>query len=542
MSIQLSLAQINLTVGDFTGNVTRILRAAQDAHQAGSRLIVFPELTVCGYSPQDLMLEASFVAANLEAIDKVAAAFPRGLTGVVGFIDPVDSKRMNAAAIIQDGRVIAKRYKTLLPNYDVFDEKRYFKPATTNTPVELRIGEQTFRLGVEICEDLWDGAETVKITDHLAEQGCDLIVNLSASPYIVGKREQRIRLIRDKVLKTGVPFALVNLIGGQDELIFDGNSVALSAAGELIAHAGAFEESTVTCEVGTAAGQPVIDLPTEDRAGNIQTALVLGIRDYFRKSGFQKAVLGLSGGIDSALVACLAAEALGTENVSCLYMPSRYSADISGTDARRLAENLGVQYLEIPIDRITAAYDTSLHDLFQDREEDVTEENIQSRVRGNLLMAYANKFAALVLVTGNKTELALGYSTLYGDMSGALAVIGDVSKSDVYRLAKHYHELENNELIPMRILERAPSAELKAEQVDPFDYAVMSPLVDAILNERFSNQQLLEAGYTETDIREARSRIRVAEFKRRQAAPVLKITPKAFGAGRRFPINNHFRR
>ena len=539
--MRIAMAQLNLTVGDIEGNTTKTIEALHAALAQKAQIVVYPELTVCGYSPRDLILNRSFIEQNLAAIQKIAAEVPAEIVAVAGFIDRIGDRLYNSAAVMQAGKIVAKRYKTLLPNYDVFDEKRYFTSAESNVPVTLEIDGQPFRLGVEICEDLWDSNNTVKITADLAAQGCDLVVNLSASPFEIGKRNIRRELIWHKVRDFKVPFVLVNLIGGQDELIFDGNSLVFSVDGRLVGHAGAFEERIEVCELDVGHATE-FSHPNEDRAENLYKALVLGVRDYFRKTGFRRAVIGLSGGIDSALVACIAREALGAANVQCVSMPSRFTAQMSIDDARTLAERLGLRFELVAIDAIAKSYEDELAPLFSDAPRDITEENIQSRVRGNILMAVANKFGDLVLATGNKTEIALGYCTMYGDMAGALAVIGDLNKSDVYLLADYINRNAGKPVIPQRIIDRPPSAELTENQVDPFDYEVVSPLVGLIINEHKIYEELVALGYAEELVSDIMNKIRIAEYKRHQSAPVLKVTAKAFGIGRRFPIVNQFRR
>jgi len=539
--IRIGMAQINPVLSDIDYNVTKIKEYIRTAVRQQVELLIFPELAITGYLPMDLLLKPDFINANLAGLKKVVKSVPQDLIVVVGFTDRVQHKVYNAVAIIQGGAIIDKRYKTLLPNYDVFDEERYFEPAAANSPVPVKIRGKRFLLGIEICEDLWDAGSDIKITEQLANQGAKLIINLSASPFEHNKRDVRRQLIFDKIERIKIPFVLVNQVGGQDQYVFDGNSLALDATGAVIAWGKEFVEtlSTFNLNLQTGTADP-IELPMIPREESIFQGLVLGVRDYFRKTECAKAVIGLSGGIDSAVVACIAAAALGPENVTCVAMPGEYTAEMSLTDAEQLAKNLGVNFWVIPITKIAQAYYQQLQEVFRATAFDVTEENIQSRVRGNILMAIANKFGYYVLSTGNKTELALGYCTLYGDMAGALAVISDLSKSDVYALARLINTKKENPLIPERIFTRLPSAELTEEQVDPFDYKIVSPLVDLIINEQKTAEELISLGFDAALVKEIMKKIRLAEFKRRQAAPGLKVTSKAFGLGRRFPIINHY--
>lgn len=540
-TIHIGMAQINPVLSDIDYNVTKIKEYIRTAAIQQVELLIFPELAITGYLPMDLLLKPDFINANLVGLKKVVKSVPQDMIVLVGFADRVQNKVYNAAAIIQGGEIIDKRYKTLLPNYDVFDEKRYFEPAVTNSPVPIEIKGKRILLGIEICEDLWDAGSDVKITEQLANQGAKLIVNLSASPFEHNKRDVRQQLIFDKIEKIKIPFVLVNQVGGQDQYVFDGNSLALDSTGAVVAWGKEFVEALTTFDLNLETGQASpMELPTVPREESIFQGLVLGVRDYFRKTECTKAVMGLSGGIDSAVVACIAAAALGPENVTCVAMPGEYTAEMSITDAEQLAKNLGVNFLNIPINKIARAYYQQLQEVFKATSFDITEENIQSRIRGNILMAVANKFGYYVLSTGNKTELALGYCTLYGDMAGALAVISDLSKSDVYALARLINTKKDHPIIPERIFNRLPSAELAEGQVDPFDYEIVSPLVDLIINEHKTSKELITMEFDPALVKEIMKKIRLAEFKRRQAAPGLKVTSKAFGLGRRYPIINHY--
>jgi len=540
--LRIGMAQINPVLGDLRGNTRKISEYIRKAGPLNLDLLIFPELSITGYSPQDLLLNAVFVESNLKCLGEIARASTSSCIVVVGFVERRNGQLFNSAALIRDGRVIATRQKTLLPNYDVFDEKRYFQPAESNDPIALKIRNEMLSIGVEICEDLWDADSTQKVTDNLVSQGAELIINISASPFEYNKRDVRRRLVSEKVQHLRRPVVLVNLVGGQDELVFDGNSLMLDAEGSLIGWGGEFVESLVTCEIdrNSWCGKS-ISLPDSEREGSIYKALVLGIRDYVHKTGAGKVLLGLSGGVDSALVACLAVEALGKEQVLGVSLPSRFSAPETRADARRLAANLGIQWKEVPIDKIFGEYLEQLQPVFNGLPEDVTEENLQSRIRGNLLMGLSNKLGHFLLNTGNKTELALGYCTLYGDMCGALAVISDLSKTDVYKLAEYVNRQSEREMIPQSIIERVPTAELAEGQYDPFDYNIVSPLVDALINDQKSRPELIAMGYAPKLVDDIMDKIRKSEYKRHQAAPGLKITGKAFGIGRRWPIINHFR-
>lgn len=540
--IKIGLAQINPVLGDLSGNAAKIINFIQEADQQGVNLLIFPELAITGYLPQDLLLNRSFIDCNLQCLNKITAACRSSMVVILGFVARENDKLYNAAAVIKSGQLIATRYKTLLPNYDVFDERRYFTPANENLPVPIEIGGHSVRLGVEICEDLWDSNSDIKVTDQLVAQGAELLVNLSASPFEYDKRDRRRQLVLDKVTKLRRPFVLVNLVGGRDELVFDGNSFALDASGTLIGWGGEFKENLAVFELDLVSGQGHrMPWPETQREASIYQALTLGVHDYFYKTGGRQAIIGLSGGIDSALVACIAVSALGAENVLGVFLPSQYTSAASREDSVVLAKNLNIRLIEIPIEKIFQSYLQELKPVFGQTSPDVTEENIQSRIRGNLLMALANKYQAYVLNTGNKTELALGYCTMYGDMCGALAVISDLSKLDVYKIAGYFNETAERLIIPERIFTKIPTAELAPGQVDPFDYTIVSPLVDLIINDQKTPAELIQMGYATDLVNDIFERIKFAEFKRRQAAPGLKITGKAFGLGRRYPIINHFK-
>jgi NAD+ synthase (glutamine-hydrolysing) len=551
------MAQVNPTVGDLDGNAQLVNTYMSKARDLKIDILAFPEMVITGYPPLDLLpprevrtrggdLPAGpleFISRNRSLTERLAEQ-TYGMISIIGFVDHDQSDIYNAAAVCHNGKIVQVVRKTLLPTYDVFDELRYFKPAARNDPASATVAGNQVRLGVSICEDLWD--EELRYERHvigdLVHEGADVIVNINASPFYIGKRQVREKLLKSKATALRRPFFYVNMVGGQDELVFDGESLAVDCRGELVGIGKAFEEDLVVADLDLKEGvAPIVQSEPYNREQSVFMALVLGVHDYFRKTGFKKAVIGLSGGIDSALTAAIAVEALGRDNIVGVSMPSRYSSDHSKRDAELLSKNLGITYLTIPIDGILEAYEMTLEDTFEKRPVDVTEENIQARIRGNILMALSNKFGYLVLTTGNKTELALGYCTLYGDMSGGLAVIGDVSKSEVYALAAYYNRGRGFDVIPKSSIDKIPSAELKPDQYDPFDYSVVSPLVDEIIENRRSVKELANLGYNPMLAEEMVSRIRSAEYKRRQAAPSIKITRKAFGLGWRMPIVNRSR-
>ncbi len=553
MPTHIALAQINPTGGDIQGNLElhrRIL--AQVGDQA--EIIVFPECALPGYPAQDLLFEEAFLRDLQAALETLAGEVGDQwvITGTVrqegngesGSGSGSGSRRLyNTAAVLHNGKVQAYRDKTLLPTYDVFDEDRYFTPAEEIKPLSLTLSDgQTLRIGLHVCEDLWDRAYETKVCDILGEQGVDLFINISASPFSVDRDPRRRELIAEKARRWEKPFLYCNLVGGQDELVFDGRSLVCDESGELIRAGAAFEEDLIyvpfPLDTPTATATATATTPT--RVEELNGAIVLGIRGYFRKTGHREAVVGLSGGVDSSVVAALAVQALGGEQVIGIAMPTTYSSGSSKEDARLVAQNLGMRFEVLPIESLRRETQGALAPFFRDTEPGVAEENIQARIRGTLLMAVANKRGALLLAAGNKTELALGYATLYGDMAGGLAPIGDVSKSDVYRLARYINEREGREVIPPAVIEKTPSAELRPGQVDPFDYEVVSPLVDELVLNRATDEELLAQGYDAKLIAHIRSLLVKAEHKRRQAAPSIRVTGKAFGAGRRYPIVNRY--
>jgi NAD+ synthetase len=541
--VKIAIAQIDPTVGDFTGNLDKIIAASRRAAGIGARLTVFSELAICGYPPADFLEKPGFLARCRSAVHELAAATSELSTAVLaGVALPAvgDSGKpaVNAAVLLDLGRLLLEQHKRLLPFYDVFDEQRYFDAAHSQQVVEL----DGTRLAITICEDAWNDKNfwprrlyAVDPMEELMRQHPDVHINLSSSPFWHGKRAVRRSMLAAIAKRDGVPVLMSNQVGGNDSLIFDGSSFALNARGELIAQCASFDEDLVVLDPFEA--QPV-DIPQEDDTEAAYRALVLGTRDYVRKCGFKKVLVGLSGGIDSALVAAIATEAMGAENVMCIGMPSPYSSSGSIDDSRQLAANLGIRFEVIGISDLFSGFTETLAHMFEGTRPDTTEENIQPRIRGTLLMALSNKFAALVLTTGNKSEMAVGYCTLYGDMVGALAVIGDLVKTRVYAIC-HWLNRER-EVIPWAILEKPPSAELCPGQKDtdslpPYD--VLDPIVEAYVERYETPERIADAnGYPLALVQQVVRLVERSEYKRQQAAPVLKVTPKSFGMGRRFPI------
>ena len=533
--MKVSLCQINPTVGAIERNMDLVMKWYQKAVAAGSELTVFPELVLVGYPPQDLLLRRRFLDKAEMALKSIAEKTT--IPMIIGNPMRENGELYNCAFVCGHGEITGHYKKRLLPTYDVFDEDRYFTSGDSTEVIEVKFENKSVKIGMQICEDLWDEDYACNLVKSLKEKGAECIVNISASPYRVGALADRSKLIASKVAETALPFFYCNMVGAQDELIFDGQSLAYDGKRNLIGQGPAFEEDIVLVDPEN----PVpIKLKTVQREQKIYHALVLGVRDYFRKTGYKKAVLGLSGGIDSSLTGCIAVDALGPNNVHGVSMPSRYSSDHSMDDAKTLAKNLGIDYRTISIESIIGRFDESLEEIFNGSETGVAEENIQARVRGSLLMALSNKFNWLVLSTGNKTELAMGYCTLYGDMNGGLSVISDLSKTDVYALSHWVNEEAGSERIPVSSIEKPPSAELRPDQVDPFDYDVVSPLVSALIEDEKSPTELIAEGADPELIKDISRRIRINEYKRRQAAPGLRVTSKAFGIGRRVPIVNLF--
>jgi len=569
---RVGLGQINPTVGDFEGNVRMIVEAIERARALGCQLVAFPEMAVPGYPPEDLLFKPAFIEANLKALDAVARA-SRGLTVVVGFVDKRDDI-FNAAAVLHDGARAGVYHKQYLPNYGVFDENRYFQ-AGTDAPV-FAMGETTF--AVNVCEDIWYPAGPTAVQ---ALAGAELVVNINGSPYHAGKARFREQMVATRAADDLVCVAYVNMVGGQDELVFDGASLIVNEHGECVARGRQFEEDLVVADLDLEAvfrarlhdsrrrkeklratgPAPRIVLPALpapepapplappavvplERGEEVYRALVLGTRDYVRKNGFTRVVIGLSGGIDSSLVVAIAVDALGRENVAGVGMPSPYSSAGTRRDAQRVAKNLGIEFLTISITSILRAYKRSLARAFKGLKEDVTEENLQARIRGNLLMALSNKFGWLVLTTGNKSEYSVGYTTLYGDMAGGFAVIKDVPKMLVYQVARHVNTQAGREIIPESVFARAPSAELRPDQTDQDTlppYAQLDAILEGYVEEDRGVNDLIARGFPPETVRRVVAMVDRNEYKRRQAPLGVKITPRAFGRDWRLPIVNRFR-
>jgi NAD+ synthase (glutamine-hydrolysing) len=568
--VRVALGQINPTVGDFDGNVRMIVEAIERARGLGASLVAFPELAITGYPPEDLLFKPAFIEANLRALDEVTRA-TRGLAVIVGFVDKRDDI-FNAGAVLHDGVRAGVYHKQFLPNYGVFDENRYFQ-AGTETPVFVA-GDTTF--AVNVCEDIW---YPVGPTAVQALAGAELIVNINGSPYHAGKARFRDQLVSMRAADDLVCIAYVNMVGGQDELVFDGASLIVNEQGEVVARGRMFEEDLVVADLDLdavfrarlrdprrrkeklvgretatrvslpplpAPGAPITapDVPVPGPVEEVFGALVVGTRDYVRKNGFKRVVIGLSGGIDSSLVAAVAVEALGRENVAGVGMPSVYSSAGTRRDARLLAKNLGIEFLTIPITSGLQAYKRTLAKVFKGMKEDVTEENLQARIRGNLLMALSNKFGWLVLTTGNKSEYSVGYTTLYGDMAGGFAVIKDVPKMLVYELSRHVNARAGRPVIPESVFTRAPSAELRPNQTDQDTlppYEILDQIVQGYVEENLGVNDLIERGFPADVVRRVVTMVDVNEYKRRQAPIGVKITPRAFGRDWRPPIVNRFR-
>src|SRR5881296_3501272 len=538
--MKIALAQFNPTVGDFAGNAARILSLAEQAKQRGADLAVFTELCLCGYPPQDLLERPAFLDRNMDELKALAGKIPLpGLVGYSGRVKNGAGKSVaNKAALLCGGRVVFEQSKMLLPTYDVFDESRYFQPAEKQVVYSFK----DENLGITICEDVWNDPNfwPTRLYERdpvveLSKQGTSVLLNLSASPYTIDKRNLRFEMLRAIAKKQRRPVVYVNQVGGDDNLIFDGASMAITADGRVAAQALAFKEDLVLFDTATGQGEIHKQPPTE--IAYAYEALLTGTADYVRKCGFKKVLVGLSGGIDSAVVASIAVDALGAENVLGVSMPGPFSSAGSKSDAATLAKNLGIQFISLPITDVFEEYKRALAPAFADRPADVTEENIQARIRGNYLMALSNKFGSMVLSTGNKSELAVGYCTLYGDMAGGLAVISDVPKTMVHELARWINRKQ--EVIPTSTVEKPPSAELKPNQKDQDTlppYEILDEILHLYVEENLSARDIISRGFDEKTVRWVQRRVDLNEYKREQAAPGLKVTSRAFGIGRKMPI------
>ena len=549
-AMRVALAQVNPTIGAFAANAAKIRAFHERAAAKGAAVVLFPEMVLCGYPPGDLVEWGDFVSEGEATLHELAARMRGGPAALVGFVESSPHAtgfgRSNSVAWIVDGRVQVVARKSLLPNYDVFDERRWFDPADSRTVVE----HGGRRLGLSICEDLWNDERywarrlyPLDPNSELRAKGASAILNASASPFELGKPALRREMIAAVARHQKIPVAYCNLVGGNDSLVFDGHSMVVDGDGRLVAHARGFEEELLLAELpgSGAGGGPFVPAPPSDDHEQLLAALVLGVRDYAAKTGFRQALIGLSGGIDSALTAVIAARALGPENVLAIALPSRFTAAISDDDAAALARHLGIGFRRVPIEPIVDAFRAALEPVLQNGGKGLADENLQARVRGTALMAIANQHGHLLLTTGNKSELGVGYCTLYGDMNGGLAVIGDLHKTLVFGLARHLNR--DGEVIPWRTLERPPTAELRDGQKDEDSlppYAALDPVLHDLVVERSEIRQLVMQGTPEPLARDVRRMLFRSEFKRRQAAPVLKVTPKAFGPGWRHPIAHRF--
>jgi len=542
--VKIALAQINPTVGDFKGNAVRIFDFTRRAKNAGASLVLFPELSVCGYPPRDLVEKSSFVDHNRETVEQLARE-TAGIDVICGFVTPAHADTgksvMNSAALLRDGKVEFVQSKRLLPTYDVFDEARNFAPASKQS----LFAERDEQIALTICEDAWNDKTfwnrrlyRVDPVEELVSSGGQIVLNISASPFYVGKPEFRREMLAAIARRYRVPVAMVNQVGGNDSLVFDGSSLVLAPDGRVIAQAKSFEEDLIVFDSASLTGDMHEQVAGEE--AQAYAALVLGTRDYVRKCGFRKAIIGLSGGIDSALTAAIAVDALGAENVIGVGMPSMYSSEGSVSDARVLASNLGIRFEVVQIKEIFDTFRGGLSKVFEGLKEDVTEENIQARIRGVILMSLSNKFSALVLTTGNKSELGVGYCTLYGDMVGGLAVISDVMKTMVYRISHYVNLRAGRDIIPVSTLTKPPSAELRPDQKDSDSlppYEILDPILEDYVEEMKSAEDIArDRGFDLELVRSVARMVNRNEYKRQQAAPGIKISEKAFGVGRRFPI------
>ncbi len=531
--MKLALAQLNLTVGDIAGNTDRLLAAAREAHAAGAALLLTPEMSICGYPAEDLVLRADFCAACAAALERIAREAPPGLALVVGYPERSDDGLFNAAALVRGGRVETVYRKHHLPNHSVFDERRVFDSG--DTPCVFACGG--LRFGLNICGDIWEPGPA----KWAMEAGADWLLVPNASPYHLNKERERLSVARARQVEAPLPIVYGNLVGGQDELVFDGASFVVDAEGSVLVQCPAWREGLfyVELDADTASG-PMHLLPTEEQA--VYDALVLAVRDYVGKNGFRGVHLGLSGGIDSALTLAIAVDALGADKVHAVMMPSDYTAGISVEDSRDMVKRLGVKYSEIAIKPMVEAFTAQLAGEFAGLKADTTEENLQARTRGTLLMALSNKFGTLVLTTGNKSEMGTGYATLYGDMAGGFAVLKDVPKMLVYRLSNHRNTV--SAVIPQRIIDRPPSAELRPDQTDQDSlppYEILDAILAAYVERDLSARDIVALGYDATTVKRVIRMVDLAEYKRRQAAPGPRITPRNFGKDRRYPITNKYR-
>jgi NAD+ synthase (glutamine-hydrolysing) len=545
-TMKIALAQLNPIIGDFDYNTDKMRAAAEKAKGLGCDLVVFPELAISGYPPRDLLEKEEFIEANLTYLKRMVKSI-RGIGVICGYVDRNRTKTgnplHNSAVLFDKGEILHTAHKRLLPTYDIFDETRYFEPGSECTPYPYK----NHQIGLAVCEDIWNDREffmkqryPIDPVERMVNEGADLIINVAASPFYVGKRDFKRDMFLNIVKKYKLPLVYVNQVGGNDSVLFDGISLAYNAKGELIARARDFEEDMVLCDTASQEGDvhPISQSDTE----SILSALVMGTRDYIRKCGFSKAVVGLSGGIDSALTAYVAVQALGEDNVLLVFMPSQYTNRENFEDTRILADNLGAELFIVPIEEEFGTFLKDLSPLFKDVATEVTGQNIQARIRGTMLMAISNKLGHLLLSTGNKSELAVGYCTLYGDMNGGLAVISDVPKSFVYRIARFINR--DHEVIPERIIKKPPSAELKPDQRDQDDlppYEILDDILKAYIEDNKAPDEIVAMGIEPSVVRDIIARVDLNEYKRHQSPPGLKVTTKSFGYGRRYPIAQRYR-
>ncbi len=533
--MRIVLAQINTTVGAFDRNVAKIVDAISRAREANADIVAFPELAICGYPPEDLLLKSSFLRDSRNALEKIAS-HSDGIIVVAGFPDVVDGRVYNAAAVIDDARVSGIYHKGELPNYGVFDEERYFSQGSRCLTFEVG----GMPIAVNICEDVWVKGSTAE--QCAANNDVKVSLNISASPFHAGKLAERLEIVASFAKRTGTFTCYNNLVGGQDELVFDGGSLIVDPQGKLIASAKRFEEDLLIADIGPTSASGTQN-PELGRLEEVYKALVLGTGDYIRKNGFKKVVIGLSGGIDSSLTAVIAVDALGKDNVIGVTMPSQYTSSETRSDAELLAENLGIQLLTVPVQPVFSVYLDSLKEPFGQGEPGIESENLQARIRGNILMALSNRFGWMVLTTGNKSEIAVGYCTLYGDMAGGFAVIKDVPKTLVYEVSEYINREAGREIIPASVLERPPTAELRPDQKDEDSlppYAMLDPILQAYVEEDRSPDEIISSGFDAEIVKDVVRMVDRNEYKRRQAPPGVKITPKAFGRDRRLPITNRY--
>ena len=559
--LRLAMAQINTCVGDFAGNARKIINAIEEARALGSQIVCFPELSVCGYPPEDLLFKNSFIKENVRRLNQIKEK-TSGIIAIVGTISKEAGAIFNSAAILADKKTVDIYHKIYLPNYGVFDEKRYFSSDSKFNLYALK----GLRMGVNICEDIWveDG-----VINSQSQSGANLILTINASPYHAGKINLRQKMLKNQAKKNKVFIAYINLVGGQDELVFDGQSMLISDEGKVLSLASAFKEELKVMDIdleklpqkpksrkikiislylseeeNILQPIPAARIKKLEAAEEVFSALVLGTRDYCQKNGFSKAILGLSGGIDSSLVAVIAASALGKDNVVGAILPSRFNSSDSSDDAISLASNLGIKHITIPIQEIFEKYLNILNPYFLGQPWNTAEENLQARIRGNILMALSNKFGWLVLTTGNKSEMGVGYATLYGDMAGGFAVIKDVPKTLVYKLSEFYNQKEDKEIIPRRVIEKAPTAELRENQKDSDSlpaYETLDPILKYYIEEDLSVSEIIKKSFKREDVLKTVRMVDASEYKRRQSPPGVKITPRAFGRDRRMPIANKFK-